>query len=104
MNELNRVKSCLRSRNSSLCCVISSTPNDAGGPGSEKRSGRCSTVRLLTRHWLIYLAVDVYLAHLPNGRNETGHKHNLSDWVRHHDNYNGVGSVDPTGRYVPAQG
>jgi predicted dithiol-disulfide oxidoreductase (DUF899 family) len=44
-----------------------------------------------------------YLDHLPNGRNETGPNHNLSDWVRHHDNYNGGGSVAPTGRYVPAQ-
>jgi predicted dithiol-disulfide oxidoreductase (DUF899 family) len=28
-----------------------------------------------------------YLDHLPEGRNETGPNHNLTDWVRHHDKY-----------------
>jgi predicted dithiol-disulfide oxidoreductase (DUF899 family) len=41
-----------------------------------------------------------YLDHLPKGRNETGPNHNLSDWVRHHDRYDGGGFVEPTGRYV----
>jgi predicted dithiol-disulfide oxidoreductase (DUF899 family) len=36
----------------------------------------------------------------PKGRNETGPYHNLGDWVRHHDRYDGGGFVDPTGRYV----
>jgi predicted dithiol-disulfide oxidoreductase (DUF899 family) len=28
-----------------------------------------------------------YLDHLSKGRNETGPEHNLTDWVRHHDQY-----------------
>ena len=36
----------------------------------------------------------------PMGRNETGPRHNLTDWVRHHDRYDAGGSVDVTGRYV----
>jgi predicted dithiol-disulfide oxidoreductase (DUF899 family) len=44
-----------------------------------------------------------YLDHLPKGRNETGLNHDLSDWVRHHDRYGDAGSVEPTGRYVPAK-
>jgi predicted dithiol-disulfide oxidoreductase (DUF899 family) len=28
-----------------------------------------------------------YLDHLSKGRNETGPGHNLTDWVRHHDQY-----------------
>jgi predicted dithiol-disulfide oxidoreductase (DUF899 family) len=35
----------------------------------------------------------------PKGRNETGPNHNLTDWVRHHDRYDGNGTVDRTGRY-----
>jgi predicted dithiol-disulfide oxidoreductase (DUF899 family) len=45
-----------------------------------------------------------YLDHLPKGRNETGPNHDLSDWVRHHDRYGVAGSVEPTGRSVPAKG
>src|ERR1700683_4166938 len=40
----------------------------------------------------------------PKGRNETGPNHTLTDWVRHHDRYDADGFVDPTGRWVPAQG
>jgi predicted dithiol-disulfide oxidoreductase (DUF899 family) len=43
----------------------------------------------------------MYLDLTPKGRNETGPRHNLSDWVRHHDRYEDDGSVDATGRYVP---
>jgi predicted dithiol-disulfide oxidoreductase (DUF899 family) len=45
----------------------------------------------------------MYLDLTPKGRNETGPHHNLGDWVRHHDQYGSGGSVDPRGRYVPAQ-
>jgi len=38
---------------------------------------------------------------MPKGRNETGPNHNLTDWVRHHDCYDGGGHVAATGRYVP---
>ncbi len=41
---------------------------------------------------------------MPNGRNETGPNHNLTDWVRHHDRYDDGGFVDATGRYMPANG
>jgi predicted dithiol-disulfide oxidoreductase (DUF899 family) len=36
----------------------------------------------------------------PNGRNETGPRHNLTDWVRHHDRYEAAGHVDGGGRFV----
>ena len=36
----------------------------------------------------------------PKGRNETGPRHNMTDWVRHHDRYGAGGFVDATGRYV----
>ncbi len=39
----------------------------------------------------------------PKGRNETGPRHDLSDWVRHHDRYNAGGLVQPSGRYQPAE-
>jgi predicted dithiol-disulfide oxidoreductase (DUF899 family) len=39
----------------------------------------------------------------PQGRNETGPSHNMTDWVRHHDRYGDRGFVDPTGRYVAGQ-
>jgi predicted dithiol-disulfide oxidoreductase (DUF899 family) len=35
----------------------------------------------------------------PYGRNETGPRFNLTDWVRHHDRYGASGTVDGTGRY-----
>ena len=43
-----------------------------------------------------YMLLDM----TPKGRNETGPRHNLSDWVRHHDRYDAGGYVDHTGRYV----
>jgi len=39
----------------------------------------------------------------PKGRNEPGHNHNLTDWVRHHDRYDAGGFVDATGRYVAGE-
>jgi hypothetical protein len=43
----------------------------------------------------------MYLDFPPKGRNETGPRFNLTDWVRHHDRYDDGGSVDSIGRYVP---
>lgn len=40
-----------------------------------------------------YMVLDL----TPKGRNETGPNHDLTDWVRHHDKYDG-GFVNPTGR------
>ncbi len=40
-----------------------------------------------------------YLDLTPLGRNETGPRHDLTDWVRHHDCYDQGGHVDKTGRY-----
>ncbi len=40
-----------------------------------------------------------YLDMAPKGRNETGPRHDLGDWVRHHDRYGSGGYVDATGRY-----
>lgn len=45
-----------------------------------------------------YMLLDL----TPKGRNETGPRHDLTDWVRHHDRYGVGGSVDRTGRYQPA--
>lgn len=45
-----------------------------------------------------YMLLDI----APKGRNETGPRHDLTDWVRHHDNYDGAGSVDHSGRFVTA--
>jgi predicted dithiol-disulfide oxidoreductase (DUF899 family) len=42
----------------------------------------------------------VYLDLTPKGRNETGPRFNLTDWVRHHDRYSAAGSVDSSGRFV----
>ena len=39
----------------------------------------------------------------PLGRHETGPRHNLGDWVRHHDRYGAGGYVAPTGRFVPLE-
>jgi predicted dithiol-disulfide oxidoreductase (DUF899 family) len=50
------------------------------------------------------LSTYVCLDLTPNGRNETGPNHNLTDWVRHHDRYGSGGFVDSTGRYRPSQG
>jgi predicted dithiol-disulfide oxidoreductase (DUF899 family) len=38
---------------------------------------------------------------VPKGRDETGPRGNLSDWVRHHDRYGATGAVAATGRWVP---
>jgi len=40
---------------------------------------------------------------VPKGRDETGPRGNLSDWVRHHDRYGAPGAVAPTGRWMPEQ-
>jgi len=45
----------------------------------------------------------MYLDLTPKGRNETGPRHNLTDWVRHHDRYDAAGVVDGGGRFVAAQ-
>jgi predicted dithiol-disulfide oxidoreductase (DUF899 family) len=45
----------------------------------------------------------MYLDIMPKGRNETGPRHNLGDWVRHHDRYGVAGVVDAGGRFVAAQ-
>ena len=46
------------------------------------------------------LGTYVYLDLTPKGRNENGPRHNLTDWVRHHDRYGAGGTVAETGRYV----
>ena len=43
-----------------------------------------------------YMLLDM----TPKGRNENGPHYGLTDWVRHHDNYDGGGHVERTGRYV----
>lgn len=45
-----------------------------------------------------YMCLDL----TSKGRNETGPRHNLTDWVRHHDRYEQGGHVAATGRYVAA--
>ena len=44
----------------------------------------------------------MYLDLTPKGRNETGPRNNLTDWVRHHDRYDATGVVDAGGRFVPS--
>jgi predicted dithiol-disulfide oxidoreductase (DUF899 family) len=44
----------------------------------------------------------MYLDLMPKGRNETGPRFNLGDWVRHHDRYDAAGFVAPSGRFVAA--
>jgi predicted dithiol-disulfide oxidoreductase (DUF899 family) len=46
-----------------------------------------------------YMLLDL----TPRGRDENGPRHDLSDWVRHHDRYGAAGHVAPTGRYVPPE-
>jgi predicted dithiol-disulfide oxidoreductase (DUF899 family) len=46
-----------------------------------------------------FLGTYSYLDIAPKGRNETGPRHDLSDWVRHHDRYDAGGLVLPSGRY-----
>jgi predicted dithiol-disulfide oxidoreductase (DUF899 family) len=50
----------------------------------------------------ILLGTYNFLDLTPKGRNETGPRHDLTDWVRHHDRYDAGGFVAPTGRYVDA--
>ncbi len=50
-----------------------------------------------------HLTTYAYLDLTPKGRNETGPRHNLTDWVRPHDRYGMEGSVNEQGRYRPAQ-
>jgi predicted dithiol-disulfide oxidoreductase (DUF899 family) len=45
----------------------------------------------------------MFLDLTPKGRNETGPRHNLTDWVRHHDRYGAGGHVDHHGRYQAPQ-
>lgn len=49
------------------------------------------------------LGTYIYLDLTPKGRNETGPRHDLTDWVRHHDRYGADGHVAATGRYVAAE-
>jgi predicted dithiol-disulfide oxidoreductase (DUF899 family) len=42
----------------------------------------------------------MYLDLTPKGRNETGPRYNLGDWVRHHDRYDAAGFVNAGGRFV----
>jgi len=48
------------------------------------------------------LGAYVLLDMTPNGRNETGPRHDLTDWVRLHDRYDSDDRVAPTGRSQPA--
>jgi hypothetical protein len=45
----------------------------------------------------------MYLDLTPKGRNENGPRHNLGDWVRHHDRYEAAGFVNAGGRFVAKQ-
>jgi predicted dithiol-disulfide oxidoreductase (DUF899 family) len=49
-----------------------------------------------------FIGTYSYLDITPKGRNETGPRHDLSDWVRHHDRYGAGGFVHPSGRYQEA--
>jgi len=46
----------------------------------------------------------VLLDMTPNGRNETGPRHDLTDWVRLHDRYDSDDRVAADGRTEPAAG
>ncbi len=46
------------------------------------------------------LGTYVLLDMVPKGRDETGPRGNLTDWVRHHDRYGEGGSVDRGGSYL----
>src|SRR5882757_1591269 len=50
-----------------------------------------------------HLTTYAYLDLTPKGRNETGPRHNLTDWVRPHDRYGKDGSVNDQGRYQAAE-
>jgi predicted dithiol-disulfide oxidoreductase (DUF899 family) len=45
----------------------------------------------------------MYLDLTPKGRNESGPRYNLTDWVRHHDRYDVAGVVDAGGRFATTQ-
>jgi predicted dithiol-disulfide oxidoreductase (DUF899 family) len=49
------------------------------------------------------LGTYMFLDMTPNGRNENGPNHNLTDWVRQHDRYDETGFVDATGRWRAAE-
>lgn len=50
------------------------------------------------------LGTYVLLDMTPNGRNETGPRHDLTDWVRLHDRYDSDDRVAADGRTEPAAG
>ncbi len=50
-----------------------------------------------------FLGTYQFLDLTPKGRDENGPRHDLSDWVRHHDRYNAGGFVHPSGRYQAAE-
>jgi predicted dithiol-disulfide oxidoreductase (DUF899 family) len=50
-----------------------------------------------------FLGTYHFLDLTPKGRNETGPRHDLTEWVRHHDRYNAGGFVNPSGRYQSPQ-
>lgn len=47
------------------------------------------------------LSTYMFLDMTPKGRNETGPRGNLTDWVRPHDRYDEGGSVNSLGQYQP---
>jgi predicted dithiol-disulfide oxidoreductase (DUF899 family) len=49
------------------------------------------------------LGTYMFLDMTPKGRNESGPRHNLTDWVRQHDRYDAAGFVDATGRWRAAE-
>ena len=70
----------------------------------DENGGIVHTYSSYARGGDMFLGAYVLLDITPKGRNETGPNHNLSDWARHHDRYEAGGFVDPTGRYVSAEG
>jgi predicted dithiol-disulfide oxidoreductase (DUF899 family) len=52
----------------------------------------------------ILVTTYMYLDLTPKGRNETGPRFNLTDWVRHHDRYGAGGLVNFDGRYIAGVG
>lgn len=48
----------------------------------------------------VLVGAYMYLDLTPKGRNETGPRHDLTDWVRHHDRYDAAGFVNAEGRFV----
>jgi len=47
----------------------------------------------------MFLGTYNFLDIAPKGRNETGPRFDMGDWLRHHDRYGAAGYVDATGRY-----